>query len=65
MVLQLYWIRQLFVLKPKHAGYQPIQGTDEREQQAADEAAAAALAYAPIYAFGNICIGAPSRANSV
>ncbi|GJF00202.1 hypothetical protein PsYK624_164820 [Phanerochaete sordida] len=61
MVLQLYWIRQLFALKP--AGYQRIRdagaqtsGADALAQQAADEAAAAAVAYAPIYALGNVCI---------
>ena len=63
MVIQLYWIRQLFALKP--AGYQSIQaaGATQSErtgfgkQQAADEAAEVAIKYAPIYAIGNLCIG--------
>ena len=64
MIVQLYWIRQLYALKP--AGYQSIKDTgatksdttDFLRQQAADQAADVAVSYAPIYALGNICIGA-------
>lgn len=62
VVLQLYWIRQLFALNP--TGYQPIKGTGASQsettefgkQQAADEAASVAVSYAPVYALGNLCI---------
>jgi hypothetical protein len=60
MILQLYWIRQLFTLKP--TGYQSLQkgqGHDAAKNQAMDEATAAAVQYAPIYALGNLCIGEP------
>ncbi|KIP03630.1 hypothetical protein PHLGIDRAFT_94545 [Phlebiopsis gigantea 11061_1 CR5-6] len=57
MLAQLYWIRQLYKTSP--LGYQPLRGVGAGEvakEQAEDEAAAAAVQYAPIYAIGNLCI---------
>lgn len=68
-LIQLYWIRQLFMLQPD--GYKPIKASaaglsnavEAAQQQANDEAIQTAIDYAPIYAVGNICIGelAPSH----
>lgn len=73
MVLQLVWIRQLFKLDP--AGYRnldavpgpsPEQDSNEDPIDTLDEVEATrtAVAYAPIYALGNLCIGA-SRMSSI
>lgn len=65
-LLQAYWIRQMFRLSP--AGYQPIDNaavprTAEREYDQIEHeiAVRAATEYAPIYALGNLCIGAYFR----
>ena len=63
MLAQLYWIRQLFKASPP--GYQPLRSaslargdaSEMAKEQAEDEAAEAAVQYAPIYAVGNLCIG--------
>lgn len=63
MVLQISWIRKLFLLKP--GAYKPLQvaggnGRDAIEGDTIIEEQAAidtALRYVPIYALGNLCIG--------
>ena len=64
VVLQLTWIRQLF-LAPPAEDYDPIpntaiSGKSIEEQIDIDERRAwkAAVGYAPVYALGNLCIGA-------
>ncbi len=63
-ILQIYWIRQLFMIRN---GYQTINSaglkktgvaTAETEHALAEEEAVrAATEYAPIFALGNLCIG--------
>ncbi|KAI0694424.1 hypothetical protein BC835DRAFT_1274564 [Cytidiella melzeri] len=48
-LLQVYWIRQLFLLNP--AGYKSVGDAGEM-----DEAVRAAIQYTPIFALGNLCI---------
>ena len=64
VVLQLTWIRQLFRVPPVE-DYDPIPNTallgkSIEEQNDIDERRAwkAAVGYAPVYALGNLCIGA-------
>ena len=63
MVLQSYWIKQLWSFgrggytRIEDAGAQNSGDNDLDRENAADEAVQAATQYAPIYALGNLCIG--------
>lgn len=64
MIAQGYWIWQLWNVKPE--GYERIDGSkglnggpdNANKLAAADQAVGVAVKYAPVYAFGNLCIGA-------
>ncbi len=61
-VLQLYWIRQLFLRKQGYkqlhtapaSGASAVEADRELDEQAAVRSA---VEYAPIYSIGNLCIG--------
>lgn len=66
VILQAYWIRQLFKLSPAVEGYQRLDALASeasdvvapgQANQQDEEGARTALSYAPVYALGNICIG--------
>lgn len=60
MILQVTWIRKLFLLKP--TGYKPLlkagkNTTDDVNHIEEQAALDTTLKYVPIYALGNLCIG--------